>query len=96
MIGAASSESGTLAAAALLRLATEGAVDEHVSHCLRCDREQMRAPLELERLSSDETQVGLVHESSRVERVTRLLGAQTMMGDATKLVVDERNHSDRR
>ena len=79
-----------LTAAAFGRRTGAGVVDHDVAHCARRHGEEMRAvvPRDLRRI--DETQIGLVDECRRVQRIAALETAETTMCHQTQLVINER------
>jgi hypothetical protein len=75
----------------LLGLLPTGAIDQNVAHRLRGSRVKvMRAlPLRLS-LRSNQPDVGLMNEPSRIERLAGRLATETIGGELPQFVVDER------
>ncbi len=80
-----------LARAALLALARARVVDQHATHRLGGDREEVASVRGAQLLPCRQAHVGLVHERGRAERVPRVLATELRPGERAQLVVDERD-----
>ena len=79
------------AAAALEPLAVTGAIEQDPPHRLGRGGEEVAATVpRLTRIRPDETQVGLVNQRRRLERLTWILVRQSPRGQASQLVVNQR------
>lgn len=77
--------------AALLSRAVSRMIEKNATHRARSRREEVPAPLPLPTiLRTDETQIRLVDERRRTERVRAPLVPHPVRGEATQFLVDDR------
>ena len=75
---------------ALLGLVASGVGDEHLTHGPRGQRQEVGPVLPLHALTVDQLEIRLVDEGRRGERMARRLAAQTAVGAAPQVLVDQR------
>ena len=68
-------------------------IDEHLADQARRDTEKMGPALPIHRLMLDQAQIGLVHQSSGLQRGAGPFGLQVMMGQFAQLRVDQRHEA---
>jgi hypothetical protein len=81
------------AAATFLPVAGAGRLDENPSHYLRRQREEVGPVPPFDAIDIDQSQVCLVHQRRRLERMILSLPSHVTAGQAVELTVQQRNHS---
>src|SRR6266851_9797296 len=78
-------------AAPLLAALAASLVDEDPPHgCGRSSKEMSPITVQTRHLTTDQPQVGLVHQGSGVKRLARLFMGHLLGGQLTQFIVDER------
>ena len=75
---------------AFARAVTTGVIDEDASHRLRRDAEEVCPILPVHLTLIDQSQVDLMHQGRRLQRVVHAFAAKLAGGYAAELIVDER------
>ena len=84
---------GVASRSALDRMMRAGVLDENLAHRPGGDPEQMGAVFDGWQGPAEETEIGLVHQTGRLERVTRSLPSHGPASHRLQVVVDEREEA---